>query len=300
MFPVPFSFIFLLRALPNRGAALGRNCIRIMNKLTLKSPAKVNLVLRITGRRRDGYHLLDTLFHRISLADSITLSKRNADFSFSSNANLPPREGNLLFKAYVELQKKFPGLKGVHARLVKRIPIGAGLGGGSSNAAFFLLGMIKLYNLRISNPELMQMGLRIGADVPFFLLQKKQARAQGIGEKLKAVDCKKKQWLLLVTDPKPLSTVAVYKHYHKQGTSFSKGLFDSNELANDLQSAAIELRPSIEKSLKQLRKSGAESVLMSGSGPTVFAADYSRKRLQKLAGALPQALKKRAILCHTL
>ena len=144
-----------------------------MKSLTLQSPAKVNLYLRITGRRADGYHILDTLFHRISLVDTLTLSKRECGFSFSSNANLPPREGNLLFKSYLELQKKFPGLKGVHAKLVKRIPIGAGLGGGSSNAAFFLLGMIRLYGLRISKPELMKMGLRIGADVPFFLMQKR-------------------------------------------------------------------------------------------------------------------------------
>ena len=112
-----------------------------MKKIILKSPAKVNLHLRIVGRRPNGYHNLVSVFHRLSLADTLTLSKRKADFSFSSNVNLPTREGNLLFKAYVELKKKFPKLGGVQVGLVKRIPIGAGLGGGSSNAAFFLLGM---------------------------------------------------------------------------------------------------------------------------------------------------------------
>ncbi len=271
-----------------------------VQSLRLESPAKVNLYLRITGRRPDGYHLLDTLFHRISLADTLTLSKRGFGFSFASNVKLPPREGNLLFKAYLELQNKFPDLKGVHAKLVKRIPIGAGLGGGSSNAAFFLLGMIKLYGLRISKPELMRMGLRIGADVPFFLLQKTQARAQGIGEKLKPVACKKKNRFLLITDPKPLSTVQVYKHYRKQGRPFSKGLFALNQFANDLQPSAIALRPAIKKTLNELVALGAESVLMSGSGPTVFAVSASQKRIQKLRASLPPETKKRAILCRTL
>ncbi len=271
-----------------------------MKKLTLKSPAKVNLYLRITGRRPDGYHILDTLFHRISLADTLILSKRKSNFSFSSHAKLPPREGNLLFKAYVELQKKFPNLKGVHAKLIKRIPIGAGLGGGSSNAAFFLLGIIKLYGLRISKSELMKMGLRIGADVPFFLLQKTQAYALGVGEKLKPVSSHKKNWFLLITDPKPLSTVEVYKKYRENGCSFSKGKLKAGQIINALQLPAIALRPSIDQCLKQLTKAGAVAVLMSGSGPTVFAAASSRTQIQKTRKALPQKLRKRSILCSSL
>jgi len=271
-----------------------------MNRITLQSPAKVNLYLRIVGRRQDGYHMLDTLFHRLSLADTLTLTKQKADFSFSSNANLPAREGNLLFKAYVELQKKFPKLGGVHARLVKRIPIGAGLGGGSSNAAFFLLGMAKLYDLKISQAELMKMGVRVGADVPFFLLQKNQARALGIGEKLKHLPSKRKRYFLLLTDPKPLSTPAVYKQYREQGGPFSKKSVDLNESVNDLQPAALALRPSLQKTFKLLEKGGAETVLLSGSGPTVFAVSDSQAKIKKLYKSLAAALRKRAILCYSL
>ncbi|HCM42713.1 MAG TPA: 4-(cytidine 5'-diphospho)-2-C-methyl-D-erythritol kinase [Candidatus Omnitrophica bacterium] len=271
-----------------------------MNKLTLQSPAKVNLYLRIVGRRPDGYHKLDTLFHRLSLADTLTLKKQKADFSFSSNAKLPAREGNLLFKAYVELQKKFPKLGGVHANLVKRIPIGAGLGGGSSNAAFFLLGMAKLYGLKISQAGLMKIGVRVGADVPFFLLQKNQARALGIGEKLKQVPSKKKRYFLLLTDPKPLSTPAVYKKYREQNGGFSKKSADLNESVNDLQPAALSLRPSIEKRLNALTRYGAETVLLSGSGPTVFAVSDSQAKIKKLYKSLAVALRKRVILCHSL
>ena len=271
-----------------------------MKKVTLKSPAKVNLYLRIVGRRPDGYHQLDTIFHRVSLSDTLTLSKRSAGFSFSSNAQLPAREGNLLFKAYCELQKKIPKLKGVHAKLVKRIPIGAGLGGGSSNAAFFLLGMIKLYGLRISNQELMKMGVRVGADVPFFLLQKSQAHARGIGEKLKAQIVKQKLYFLLLTDSRPLSTIAVYRHYREQNAGFSKASRNSIELVNDLQSAAVALRSSIKKSLTALIRYGAESVLMSGSGPTVFSVSESEKQIKRLSQMLPSRLRNRAILCHSL
>lgn len=271
-----------------------------MNRITLQSPAKVNLYLRIVGRRQDGYHMLDTLFHRLSLVDTLTLTKQKANFSFSSNANLPEREGNLLFKAYVELCKKFPKLGGVHAKLVKRIPIGAGLGGGSSNAAFFLLGMTQLYDLKISQAELMKMGVRVGADVPFFLLRKNQARALGIGEKLKPLPSKKKKYFLLVTDPRPLSTPAVYKKYREQGGSFSKKSANLNESVNDLQPAALSLRPSIEKRLNALTQRGAETVLLSGSGPTVFAVADSQEKIKKLHKTLPVALKKRAIFCHSL
>lgn len=271
-----------------------------MKKIILKSPAKVNLYLRIVGRRSDGYHKLDTLFHRLSLADTLTLTKKSSDFSFSSNAELPEREGNLLFKAFVELQKSFPKLGGVHAKLVKRIPIGAGMGGGSSNAAFFLLGMIRLYGLKISQTSLMKIGVRVGADVPFFLLQKNQARALGIGEKLKMVRSKKKKWFLLVTDPEPLSTPAVYKKYREQNAPFSKKSVDLNESVNDLQPAALALRPSIQKTFKLLERSGAETVLLSGSGPTVFAVSDSQAKIKKLSKSLATPMRKRAILCHSL
>jgi 4-diphosphocytidyl-2-C-methyl-D-erythritol kinase len=270
-----------------------------MKQLQLLSPAKVNLCLRIVGRRSNGYHNLVSVFHRISLADTLTISKRPSGFLFSSNVDLPPREGNLLFKAYTELQKEFPNLGGVRARLVKRIPIGAGLGGGSSNAAFFMLGMKKLYRLKISEARMLQVGLRIGADVPFFLKNKPQMLVQGIGERLKPLPAKKKKWFLLVADPRPLSTVAVYRHYRETKVPFSKKPFRPDVWVNDLQPSATAMRPSIAKTIQSLIRAGAETVLMSGSGPTVFAVLDSRFAAEKLRKALPGQLKKRAILCRS-
>lgn len=269
-----------------------------MNSLTLKSPAKVNLHLEILGRFPDGYHKLSTLFHRLSLADTLILSKRGDDFSFSSNSNLPKREGNLIFKAYLELKKKFPKLGGVHVRLQKKIPIGAGLGGGSSNAAFFLIGMKKIYNLKISKKEFLAMGRRIGADVPFFMIEASEAWASGVGEKLKPRNKPEKFHFLLITDPKPLATVQVYQTYAgKEGRKKKKGRVDFG--INDLQAPAIRLRPSIGDTLRKLEKCGAKKVLMSGSGPTVFAVSPSQGEMKKLQRVLPSGLKKRSVLCHS-
>ncbi|MFA5160593.1 MAG: 4-(cytidine 5'-diphospho)-2-C-methyl-D-erythritol kinase, partial [Candidatus Omnitrophota bacterium] len=133
-----------------------------MKKIILKSPAKLNLHLRILGKRSDGYHELLTLFHRISLADTIIIRKNSGSFKLTTNIpSLETGEGNLITKAYRALQKKFPKLGGVSVRLTKRIPLGAGLGGGSSNAAFFLLGMKKLFGLKISSKELFAMGKKL-------------------------------------------------------------------------------------------------------------------------------------------
>jgi len=134
-----------------------------MKVITVKSPAKLNLHLRILRRRPDGYHDLLTLFHRISLHDTIRIRKARSGFKLTTNqSDLETGEGNLITKAYRMLQERFPRLDGVAVRLDKKIPLGAGLGGGSSNAAHFLLGMKKLFRLKISLPELMKMGKRLG------------------------------------------------------------------------------------------------------------------------------------------
>lgn len=289
-----------------------------MNKLTLQSPAKVNLHLRILGLRKDGYHELETLFHRISLCDTLTLSKRGADFSFSSNADLPPLEGNLLFKAYEALRGQLPGLKGVHARLIKRIPIGAGLGGGSGNAAVFLRGMKKLYGLKISDAALMKIGARVGADVPFFMTGKTQAAAGGIGEKMRILPARRKLWFLLIPSAHSLSTPLVYKTYDtlkRPRFSEARAKKEIRQIAgfwntrkereaaaiqkNDLEQAAFSLRPDIKKTLSVLKTKTAAFVMMSGSGPTVFAVSAQVSVIRRLKKDLPAALRKKALICHS-
>ena len=291
-----------------------------MEKIVLQSPAKLNLHLRILGKRTDGYHELLTLFHRISLADTITLRKSLKGFRLTTNlASLETGEGNIITKAYRMLQKKFPELGGVSVRLTKRIPLGAGLGGGSSNAAFFLLGMKKLFRLRISSQELFAMGKNLGADVPFFLLNARQAMAWGIGDKLQKVPCVRRLGFLLLVTEQGLNTKKVYQTLERSGRPLSltkerriarilrsflerKRIREASAVArNDLELPAFRLMPSIPKAMAVLKGLGASFVLMSGSGATVFAAFSSRKEALDLSKRLREVpFPFRKVICHSL
>ena len=290
-----------------------------MKKIVLKSPAKLNLHLRILGKRPDGYHELLTVFHRISLADTIVIRKNSGGFKLITDlSSLETGEGNLITKAYRALQAKFPGLGGVSVRLTKRIPLGAGLGGGSSNAAFFLLGMKKLFRLRISSKELFALGKKLGADVPFFLSDTKQAVAWGVGNKLqKAPLGARLGFLLLVTD-QGLPTKKVYQTLSRSGRPLSltkerriarilrsflerKRIREASALArNDLEIPAFRMMPSIPKAMAVLKDLGAPFVLMSGSGATVFAAFSSREEALDLSKRLKEVpFPFRKVICHS-
>ncbi len=291
-----------------------------MQFLTIQSPAKLNLHLRILRRRTDGYHDLVTIFQKISLGDTIRIQKTRNDFRLTTNCpGLETGENNLITKAYRLLQTKYPGLGGVSVRLHKRIPLGAGLGGGSSNAAHFLLGMKKLFNLKISKPELIRLGTRLGADVPFFLLEKPRAIAWGKGEKLLPLETRSRLWFLLLVTRQGLSTKKVYQNLRERVPPLAltkekriaiilcsffetKRIREAVGLAeNDLETSAFSLRPSIPKSIKALRTAGASFVLMSGSGSTVFAVSANRKEIVALAKNVKlRALSYRKLICHSL
>jgi 4-diphosphocytidyl-2-C-methyl-D-erythritol kinase len=259
-----------------------------MKTLTLSSPAKINLHLRVTGKRADGYHELVTLFHRISLRDTIVLKKAR-DFSLTcDHKGLPTDERNLVTRAYRLLQARFPRLGGVRVTLRKRIPLGGGLGGGSSNAAFFLLGMNRLYRLGLSRRALLVIGRKLGADVPFFLYETNQALGTGRGDILRPRPSRRRLSFLLLISDQPLSTKEVFgaKVLKRGAVSLTKAtrevtmlchfsdLQKYQEIAelirNDLESPAFSLRPSIAKQIRELTRAGFSLVRMSGSGPTVF------------------------------
>jgi len=276
-----------------------------MDSLTLKSPAKLNLHLRILGKRRDGYHSLLSLFHRISLADALSLKKRKRGFVLKTNhPKLPTDERNIVTKAYRLLQKEFPNLEGVSVRLTKKIPMEAGLGGGSSNAASFLLGMKRLYGLKISQKRLLVLGKRLGADVPFFLENHPQALVTGIGEKVQKLPNRARHWFLLLVSKKGLSTKKVYQNHRlsrkvpsltkeKRIVRILSSLLDEKRYLeasaigrNDLGSSAVHLRPSIQKSIVKLRSLGAPNVGLTGSGPTIFAMFSHRREAEKVSRKL--------------
>lgn len=290
-----------------------------MKKIILKSPAKLNLHLCILGRRPDGYHKLLTFFHRISLADTIVILKNSKGFELTTNVSfLETGEGNLITKAYRALQKEFPKLGGVSVRLTKRIPLGGGLGGGSSNAACFLLGMKKLYGLRISTRKLFAIGQHLGADVPFFLLNARQAMAWGIGDKLQKVPGGGPLWFLLLLSDQGTSTKNVYQTLAWNGRPLSltkerriarilssflkrKRIREASTLArNDLELPAFRLMPSIPKAMAVLKGLGAPFVLMSGSGATVFAAFSSQEEALDLSKRLKEVpFPFRKVICHS-
>lgn len=278
-----------------------------MNSLTVRSPAKINLFLKVWGKRKDGYHEILTLFHRISLVDSLRLTKLSAP-GIRIRTNVPSLSvdsRNIIWKAFALLERKFRFKQGVSVDVRKRIPIGGGLGGGSSNAAFFLLGMKKLFGLKISKRELYRLGAKLGADVNFFLSGTRQALGYGKGERLRLLPCRKRFWFVLVFFPKSLSTARVYGAYRPARSNRALFLTKGNAvvklrrclrqgrleefklfLKNDLQEASIQLYPAIGKVIRFFETLGIGTALVSGSGATVFAAFSSRFGAEHAARAL--------------
>jgi len=248
--------------------------------MKILSPAKINLFLQITGKRIDGYHDLVTLMCCIGLYDTISLVFGAKETTVSCvHPNVPEDETNLAFGAASLFLKTLNKNEGVKISIEKKIPVSAGLGGGSSNAAAVLLGLNRYYGYPFSRDELMSMGLSIGADVPFFIFRK-PAIASGIGEKLEAYKGLKKLKILLVFPGFGVSTAEVYKSLNLGLTKCKKKLrylllnkqsFDPGyHLCNDLETVVASKHPGIFAAKEALMGQGALGALMTGSGPTVF------------------------------
>ena len=248
--------------------------------MKILSPAKINLFLQITGRRPDGYHDLFSLMCCIGLYDTVSLDVGVEQTAVScDHPHVPEDETNLAFAAADLFYKNLRKNEGVTISIQKQIPVAAGLGGGSSNAAAVFLGLNRYYDYPFSTDELMSMGLSIGADVPFFIFQK-PATASGIGEKLKVYPGLEKLKILLVFPGFTVSTAAVYKNLNLRLTKCKKKLkesfldqrsFDPGcHLCNDLEAVVASKYPVINTVKTALLDHGALGALMSGSGPTVF------------------------------
>jgi len=256
-----------------------------MRTLRLESPAKVNLRLEIVRKREDGYHEIRTLFQKISLHDTIHFSLKQGDgISITTNQpNLPVGQSNLVYKAAQTILSCSDYRAGISIYINKRIPLGAGLGGGSSNAATTLRALNLLLKTELSLKDMRSMGVQIGADVPFFFLEK-GAIATGIGERLKEVELPS-LWYVLIYPNFEVST-----HWAYQNSRLTKKKFDykiqeflatpreiSKVLMNDLEIAVSKKFPQIDLMRKILSSAGALGSLMTGSGPTVFGI-FSDKR----------------------
>jgi 4-diphosphocytidyl-2-C-methyl-D-erythritol kinase len=244
------------------------------------SPAKINLFLQVTGKRPDGFHELFSLMCCLDLFDIIFLQFGAKKIEIeSSNQQMPLDETNIAHKAATLFFKTLKTSDGVNIRIEKSIPVAAGLGGGSSNAASVLTGLNQHYGFPFSPEGLMSLGLQLGADVPFFLFQK-PAFASGIGEKLEAFQGILPYHVVLVHPGVEVHTGEVYRNLNLRLTKCKKiitkpflkqsGFDATRHLCNDLEAVTISKYPVIESLKKKLLAQGALGALMSGSGPTVF------------------------------
>ena len=252
--------------------------------LRLRAPAKLNLYLRVLGQRADGYHELETVFERIDLADELTFEAQPHGLTLTcSEPSLSCAEDNLVLKAARVLQRMSQTTPGVRLHLIKRIPIAAGLGGGSSDAATTLLGLNELWALGWDRARLIELAAQVGSDAPFFLSQAPFAIGRGRGEVCESILHTFQLAHILVVPEAHLSTREVYEGAQfdltaprPSVTMMAHALSNGSpgELArglwNDLQPEAIRRCPVIALIQSRLRDLGCLGSLVSGSGPAVF------------------------------
>ena len=247
--------------------------------MILFPPAKINLGLRVTGKRTDGFHNLQTVFFQLPLCDVLEIVKDpfldEGLCLFSSTGISIPGDVNLCVKAYQLLHNEFV-LPGVHVFLHKIIPIGAGLGGGSSNATYTLIMLNQLFDLKISEDRLKELALDLGSDCPLFLTNKVQY-AEGRGEFLSEIDVSLKGKYLLLVYPKiHISTALAYKNVCIKGATPFRKIIErnvstwKNNLINDFEKSLFMKHPELFEIKEKLYVMGAKYAAMSGSGSTIY------------------------------
>ena len=275
-------------------------------RLSVFSPGKINLFLKVKGKRPDGYHEIVTLMCCIGLADKVFLTFGVEDISVSCiHPKVPEDLTNLACRAAELFFHRFCKNEAVKIVIDKQVPVAAGLGGGSSNAAAVLLGLNYYYGYPFSIEELMNMGFSIGADVPFFIL-KKPSIATGAGEKLQIYKGLSLFNVVLIYPGFTLSTAYVYKNLNLGLTkckkiniqeNFKAGNFNVKQhLCNDLEVFASSKYPGINEAKEVLIKLGANGSLMSGSGSVVFGLFSNFKKAQRAYNFLLQ--NKKEWLCY--
>jgi 4-diphosphocytidyl-2-C-methyl-D-erythritol kinase len=268
-----------------------------MDRLTILSPAKINLVLDVLAKRPDGYHELRTIFERISLADKITLScnKSNKISVRCPHPDVPQGADNLAYKAAEMLSHDFSISDGLDINIIKNIPVAAGLAGGSSNAAAVLSGLNHLWQIGLNKDQLVNYAKRLGSDVAFFLYNTSYALGTGRGERIQPLDIKTKLWHVLVTPRVKMHTPEVFSRLKLKLTNkkdnvnillpfLRKGdlMRLAGALSNDLEPAILSLRPDFINLKKKLLDAGAAGVCFSGSGPSVMALARSQNHALSL------------------
>jgi len=251
------------------------------------APGKLNLFLHVLGRRADGMHELQTVFRLIDRCDRVGMRAReDGEIHFSGLFG----EDNLCIQAAKLLKKETGTIKGVDLELEKTLPVGGGLGGGSSDAATVLLVLNRLWDLRLGRKELMALGLRLGADVPVFLYGR-SALGEGVGERLKGVDLGP-AWYLVLTPPVSVSTKEIFSDaaLTRDTKPLTMAPFLSGQGRNDLEPIVLRRFPEIAEHLAWLKKRSPQA-RMTGSGACVFAEFSRQEEAVALHGQLPPAMR---------
>jgi len=262
-------------------------------KLTCPAPAKLNLFLHVVGRKPDGYHLLQTLFRFIDLYDTLHFSLRD-DGVVRRIGNLEGvlEEQDLCVRAARLLQSEAGCTLGVDIALEKRIPMGGGLGGGSSDAATTLIALNHLWSLGLSRVRLIQLGLQLGADVPVFVFGE-NAFAEGVGEQLQAYPLPE-AWYVVLFPPVHVATAQIFSHPEltRDTVSIKMRALSELQLHNDLQPVVCKLYPEVAHYLAWLdAKAGGSGAMMTGSGACVFAGYRSRDEAEAVLRQLPSEMR---------
>ena len=255
-----------------------------MESIRLKARAKINLGLDVLRKREDGYHDVRMVMQTIGIYDRLIITRiPEEDIRIKSNLFfLPVNENNLIYKAAKLLKDRLDFAGGVEIDLNKFIPVSAGLAGGSTDAASTLFGINRLFDLGLSTKDLMELGVSIGADVPYCVMRG-TALAEGIGEKLTALPPLPRCWILIAKPPVNVSTKLVYESLDMNGVDRHPdidGLIDAIKrqdingvcslMGNVLENVTVPLYPVIESIKNDMMDNGAINAMMSGSGPTVF------------------------------
>ena len=265
-------------------------------KLTCPAPAKLNLFLHVIGRRPDGYHLLQTLFRFIDLHDTLHFTLREDGVVRRSNIVAGvAEERDLCVRAARLLQSETGCGLGVDIEVEKHIPIGGGLGGGSSDAATTLIALNRLWKLGLPRKRLMQLGLRLGADVPVFVFGE-NAFAEGVGEELQAYPLSE-AWYVVLFPPVQVSTAQIFAHPELTRNAVSitmralseRQFRDERQFHNDLQSVVCNLYPEVARYIAWLDKFG--KAMMTGSGACVFAEFADRDSAEAVIKRLPDGMR---------
>ncbi len=269
--------------------------------MRLMARAKINWTLDITGVREDGYHFMDMLMQPVTLADTIDIEPADEILlTCSGTPYLPPDEHHLAWRAAMALKEHTHCTRGARIHVHKCIPVGAGMGGGSADAAAVLIGLNQLWALHLSPDELEAIGLRLGADVPFCLRGGLQ-HVQGIGEDMTPLPCSAMMPLCVIQPCEGLSTGAVFKAYHLDASPVrpnTSGAMEalkngdlpllSMSLGNVLQGVSETMRPAIGDAIAMLRAEGAVTSWMTGSGSAVFGVFASNEAAGHAAERLGQ------------